>query len=220
MNCVNHSEVEAEALCFLCQDPICEECGIELNGKHYCHRCLEKRVAADTHGVNVNTKRGAFAVLILSLLPGGGYMYLGLMNRGLQAMIIFFGTIFFASVANFGALGGLVVPILMFYSIFDSLQLAAQMNEGLFIEDKPYVDIGNPNWQNILGYILIGLGILSLFYTSVGILAVFYTIQPYTFIVERLVPPLIIIAIGAYILYRSLRKSAGRGNTGDSAQEN
>jgi hypothetical protein len=207
MKCVNHSEAEAEALCVLCQCPICGECSIELNGKHYCRRCLEQRVVAGARGVN--TKRGAFAVLILSLIPGGGYMYLGLMNRGLQALIIFFGSIFLASVANFGALCGLVAPILMLYSIFDSLQLAALMNEGLFIRDQPYLDIGNPNWQNILGYILIGLGILALF----------YAIRPYAYIVQRLAPPLIIIAIGAYILYRSLKRSAGRRNPDDSAKE-
>ncbi len=217
MKCVNHIEAEAEVLCVLCRDPICGECSIELNGKHYCRRCLDKRVVASTHGVN--TKRGAFAVLVLSLIPGGGYMYLRLMNRGLQALIIFFVTIFLASVANFGVLGGLVIPVLMLYSIFDSQQLASQMNEDLFIEDKPYLDIGNPNWQNILGYILIGLGILALFSNSLGILVLSYNIQPYAFIVERLAPPLIIIAIGAYILYRSLKRSAGRGSSDDSAQE-
>jgi hypothetical protein len=211
MKCVNHSEVEAEAICVLCQSPICGECGVELNGKHYCRRCLEERVAAGAHGVN--TKRGAFAVLILSLLPGGGYMHLGLMSRGLQALIIFFGSIFLAWVANLGVFAGMVIPVLMFYSIFDSQQLAAQMNAGLFIEDKPYVDIGNPDWQGILGYILVGMGIIALFYNFV----------PDAFIsdfVVRLAPPLCIIAIGAYILYRSLRRSAGRGNTDDSAQEN
>ena len=121
---------------------------------------------------------------MLSLIPGGGYMYLGLMNRGLQAMMIFFGSIFLASVANLGVFAGMVIPVLMFYSIFDTLQLASQMNEGLFIEDKPYVDIGSPNWQNILGYILIGLGILALFYNVLNNLPPAYTIPgvyPHTY---------------------------------------
>lgn len=210
MKCVNHSGNEAESLCVLCQAPICGECAVELNGKHYCRRCLEARVAAGVHtGTGgVNSRRSSFSVLVLSLIPGGGYMYLGLMNRGLQAMILFFVTIFLASVVNLGALVGLVVPVLMFYSIFDSLQLSSRMNDGLFIEDKPYLDIGNPNWQNLLGYTLIGLGALALFYNVLNII-------PYddwglswivTRIFDRLLPPLVIIAIGAYILYRNLRR--------------
>ncbi len=198
MKCANHPETDAEALCAVCQAPICRDCGFNLNGKFYCCRCLEAGVA----GVRgVNNRRGAFSVLALSLLPGAGYMYLGLMNRGLQAMVLFFGSIFLASVVNLGALIGLVVPVLVFYSIFDSLQLASRMNEGLFIEDRPYIDIGNPNWQNILGYILIGLGALALLYNILP-----YTIIP-GWIVSRLIPPLIIIAIGAYLLYRSLGRS-------------
>jgi hypothetical protein len=210
MKCVNHNEVEAEALCALCQSPVCGECGIELAGKHYCRHCLKRQVVAGAHGVN--NRRGAFIVLILSLLPGGGYMYLGLMNRGLQALIIFFGSIFLAAVAHLGVFTGLAIPVLMLYSIFDSQQLAAQMNAGQFLEDEPYIDLGSPDWQGILGYILIGLGIIALFDNFV----------PDAFIpgfLVRLVPPLCIIAAGAYILYRSLRKSAGRRNTGDSVQE-
>ena len=171
---------------------------------------LEERVAAGAHGINA--RKGAFAVLILSLLPGGGYMYLGLMNRGLQALIIFFGSIFLAAVAHLGVFTGLVIPVLMLYSIFDSQQLVTQMNTGLFIEDKPYVDTRSPDWQGILGYILVGLGIIALFYNFV----------PDAFIpdfVVRLAPSLCIIAVGAYILYRNLRRSAGRGNTDDSAKE-
>ena len=56
MKCVNHSEIEAEVLCALCQAPICGECEVELNGKHYCRRCLETRVASETYGVNNRRK--------------------------------------------------------------------------------------------------------------------------------------------------------------------
>jgi hypothetical protein len=229
MKCVNHPGTEAESLCVMCQAPVCGECAVELNGKHYCRRCLETRVAAEVHtgpgGVNI--RRSSFSVLVLSLIPGGGYMYLGLMNRGLQAMILFFGTIFLASVVNLGALVGLVIPVLMFYSIFDSLQLASRMNDGLFIEDRPYLDIGNPNWQNILGYTLIGLGALALFYNVLNGLPSWSSAWGLSWsistsaarIFDRLLPPLVIIAIGAYILFRNLRRKPEKGDVDDTAQQ-
>ncbi|NPV89389.1 MAG: hypothetical protein HPY50_01275 [Firmicutes bacterium] len=76
---------------------------------------------------NPQRSKARGAAFILSLIPGGGYMYLGLMNRGLQTMLIFVGTIFLSNLLNLDALAGLVIPVLMLYTIFDTQQLWSEL---------------------------------------------------------------------------------------------
>ncbi|OPX87693.1 MAG: hypothetical protein A4E53_02405 [Pelotomaculum sp. PtaB.Bin104] len=203
MKCVNHPENDAQAICAICNAPICGECLVALRNENYCRHCLEEKTRVLN---NISIQRSKLLVLLISLLPGAGYMYLGLMNRGLQTMIIFFGTIFVAAMTNIGEITALVLPVTMFYSIFDTLQLARRMNEGAPIEDKPLIDTGkHTNWHNLLGYGLLGIGLLALANNFL----------PYLFdywFMHKLFSPLLIIATGIFILYRSLR----RGKNDDS----
>ncbi|NLK52569.1 MAG: hypothetical protein GX295_09020 [Syntrophomonadaceae bacterium] len=197
MKCLNHPEVEAEALCTTCNSPICSECRISLRDRDYCCRCLEERVG--TIREPVEGGKSTLLTFLLSLMPGAGYMYLGLMNRGLQTMIIFFGTIFIAEMIHIDSLIPLVLPVLLFYSVFDTLQTARKLRRGQPVEDKPLVNLGEvSNWQKILGYVLIGLGTLALLNNFI----------PYLFdyrIIRQLISPLLIIVLGVFILYRSLK---------------
>ncbi len=65
-------------------------------------------------------RKNGFLTVVLSFLPGGGHMYLGLIKQGLEIMGIFF-VIFFLS--EFLSIAPLMMlyPILAFYSIFDAL---------------------------------------------------------------------------------------------------
>lgn len=197
MKCVNHPESEAQKLCTICHAPVCDECSVNLKGLDYCKACLEQRVGEKPHFVR--NVRSSVLTFLFSLLPGAGYMYLGLMNRGLQTMIIFFGTIFVSNMIHLDSLIPLVLPVLIFYSVFDTLQLSRRMQYEA-VEDRPLVDLGGrSNWQNYLGYGLVGLGFLALVNNFV----------PYLFnfdITRRIISPLVIIAIGSLILYRNLRR--------------
>ncbi len=102
MKCINRAEKEAEILCTDCNKPFCPECTIEVAGENFCHPCLEKRVTLNNECVNDEPvsqpgNKSKFWAFILSLIPGVGYMYLGLMRRGLEVMTLFFGTIFVSS---------------------------------------------------------------------------------------------------------------------------
>ncbi|MFD1737049.1 hypothetical protein ACFSCX_10850 [Bacillus salitolerans] len=93
---------------------------------------------------------------ILSLLPGLGHFYLGLMNRGLQFMIIFFGAISFADVMIFF---GFAIPIIWFYSLFDALQQHKQMEETKELLDSPIIQWGVIQDKKLLfgwGFIILG----------------------------------------------------------------
>ncbi len=209
MKCVHHPETEAEALCAICKAPVCGECRVTLREREYCWQCLEKKVNTAAPEVLNRDKSRALA-FFLSLIPGVGYLYLGLMNRGLQTLILAFGTIFVAEMTRIDALIPLVLPVLLFYSIFDTLQLAGRMREGVPVEDKPLLEAkGRFNWQNYLGYALVGLGVLALLNNFL----------PYLFdygLVHRLISPLLLMAIGVFILYQNWKKERRDANEGDT----
>ena len=216
MKCANHIERESQNECGLCGKGFCDECLVNLGGKDYCRDCLQNRIGEDTVGTvdTVDTvdiadsagtaqkvqtgRKSRFWSFILSLIPGVGYMYLGLMKRGVQTMVAFFGSIFVTSFIGFEELMSLVVPVVIFYSIFDTQQLVKKINEGIPVEDTPFWDIKNiPFNQKWLGYALIVIGFLALMSNSP--LAI-----PFWF--KRMLPPVIIIGLGVAILYRHTRE--------------
>lgn len=93
----------------------------------------------------------------LSIVPGVGHLYLGLMTRGVQFLITFFSSIFFIVMTELGPLS-ILLPIIWFYSFFDALQHYQLIQNGI-IEDKPLF-IWNQGFvnQKWLAYVLIGLG--------------------------------------------------------------
>lgn len=204
MKCSYHPESEATDICLTCHRPVCDQCTINLTNKNYCRPCLEEKVVNRN---NRNSMKTRFIAFLLSLVPGGGYFYLGLMKRGLQTMVIFFGSIFLGGISNLESLTAFVVPIMIFYSIFDTQQLLKKMNEGQLVEDKELFDWGR--WEskgNILGTALIVFGIFALL----------NNVMPYFLnyhLISKIVPPLVILGIGVYILYRNTKGGGNqRGN--------
>ncbi len=97
----------------------------------------------------------------LSFIPGLGHLYLGLMNRGLQLMILFISAIFFAEALR---LIGLAIPIIWFFSLFDALQQHKNMQEKNEILDIPFIEWGDiQNKKFLFGWGLIILGAIYLF---------------------------------------------------------
>lgn len=206
MKCANHEEQEAIAICSTCHQPICADCLVTLSGRQLCRNCLESRVGVEPQPANPS--RSTFWAFVLSIIPGAGYLYLGLMKRGLQTMIIFYGTIFLAAATEFGAITALVLPVVSFYTIFDTLQLLKQINQGQVVEDGPLVETDFLESKGSLwGIALIAFGTLALLNNLLP------NYLPYHFLMNRLVPPLLILALGIYILYKNTR----RGKQNDDA---
>lgn len=206
MKCANHPEKEPVAACELCGQGFCEECVITLEGRSYCKKCLREKISTSTGeqkltGVVVPEKKKRFWAFMFSLVPGMGYMYLGLMNRGLQTMVLFFGSIFVSGFIGFEQLMALIAPVVIFYSIFDTQQVVKDINKGITVVDRPLFDTKKlPFTQAWLGYVLI----------VVGLLALLQNVMPYYFpfwmALKRVIPPALIIAAGIAILYRNTRK--------------
>ena len=127
----------------------------------------------------------------------------GLSDNNPENMLLFFGSIFVSSFINFEQIMALVVPVVMFYSIFDTQQLVKKMNSGEQIGDRPLFDLKaitfNQSW---IGYGLIVIGLLALLN---GVLPRYLPILGF---IRSIMPSILIIGTGLLILYRSTRKES------------
>lgn len=206
MKCVNHGDQEAVAICSACHQPVCADCMVYLSNRQFCRTCLESRVGEEPK--TANSSRSTFWAFFLSIIPGAGYLYLGFMKRGLQTMIIFYGTIFLAAATEFGAITALVLPVVIFYTIFDTLQLLKQINHGQVVEDVPLIETGFLESRGgLVGIALIVIGALALLNNILP------DYLPYHYLMNRLVPPLLILALGIYIFYKNTRRGEQNGDS-------
>ncbi|GGI14767.1 hypothetical protein [Gottfriedia solisilvae] len=109
-------------------------------------------------------KKRKMGVYILSFLPGLGHFYLGLMQRGLQFMLLLFCAIFMTHMVEMFAF---FIPIIVFYSYFDALQYHSKYRENEELIDEPVFkqNLIRVN-KAVIAWIFIGFGGLSLLENS------------------------------------------------------
>ncbi len=148
-------------------------------------------------------------VYILALMPGLGQMCLGLMNRGLQLMLLFWGGIFFASIGIPVIM--VFTPVLVFYSYFDALQSYRKKADGEQVWDEPLIDWelifqGNYGFNGIkknwIGWGLILLGLFVLFNTVTSGLINYFGME---FLIHFPFEELILIVVLIWLGIRLLR---------------
>ncbi|MEX2104397.1 MAG: hypothetical protein WD907_03585 [Bacilli bacterium] len=105
-------------------------------------------------------KKSKVIGMLLSIFPGAGHMYIGLQRRGLQLMASFLFSIYILDVLHL-SLFLFLIPILWFYSFFDSMQQLSRYGKEE-IKDEPIVSwlINQQKW---IGVGLIALGFFYLF---------------------------------------------------------
>lgn len=147
-----------------------------------------------------------------SLIPGAGYMYLGLMQRGVEAMILFMAGIVIPVWLQMEALCALIIVPLWFYCFFDTFYQRTNLEAGLEVEDRGMVNLISWVADNyyLLGIGLIGLGILALLNTlgqdlsySANVI-----IKQVTRHLQGYLPPLLLIAVGIYLLRKTRQQDA------------
>lgn len=88
-------------------------------------------------------KKNKFLTFVLSLFPGAGHMYMGFMKKGVSLMSAFFIIIFISSFLDVGQLL-FVLPVLWFYSFFDSINTGYSTDEEfLKVEDNYLFTLDN-----------------------------------------------------------------------------
>ncbi len=93
MKCSNHPGTEAVFTCAECGKPICAECAIEIGGSAYCRESLE-RIVRRAGGKRGKGRWAKLAAGLLSIVPGAGHMYLGLIGKGFALMGLLFLSVF------------------------------------------------------------------------------------------------------------------------------
>ncbi|MCY6356173.1 hypothetical protein [Clostridium sp. ZS2-4] len=104
--------------------------------------------------------------LMLSMIPGAGHMYIGLMKMGIQIMTLFFLAFYLTDLLRI-SLFMLFVPIIWFYGIFDIMHKTSSgenLKDEDFIVINKFKDMGlNKNSGRLLGIVLIVIGIAIIF---------------------------------------------------------
>lgn len=116
-------------------------------------------------------KKSSFLTFIFSLLPGAGQMYMGFMKRGVSLMSIFFFTIFFAAFIRSGLIA-LILPIIWFFSFFDTHNLRSLPNEEFYAMEDDFIifpdfikeksKLFQNKYRNVFAVALILIGIFIL----------------------------------------------------------
>ncbi|WP_105617336.1 hypothetical protein [Vallitalea okinawensis] len=159
--------------------------------------------------MNHSYKRGL--AYLFSLIPGAGQMYIGLMNRGLQIMLFFWGTIAVISFVNVLEALGLLLVVLYFYSFFDAINAIRKHKEGIPVEDHPIINYNSLDAtkrinKKIIGYVFIFLGAFK-FLDEVMYLMKDYFIDSFYHNFDDITVSILLILIGVVILIRFNKNS-------------
>lgn len=171
--CSLHPDRPIVGVCTLCGRAACEECLVDLANQSYCKTCLAARVKGPARPLS------GFWRLVLSVVPGLGHLYMGLLNRGFQILAAaILGTIITGIL--FGPFWLLWAGFAVCYSIFDAREAHLRILQGAEVPDRFLFDLRIRFNQKWIAYGLIGLGLLALYNTFVSdILATFMHYGPY-----------------------------------------
>jgi len=217
MKCANHPRVEAVAECADCGRPFCAACTIELDHRTWCRDCLSHIVAKRGAGTRVHPGWRKLAAGCLSVIPGAGHMFLGLIGKGFVLMGLLIVTLFliilYSDSTGMYWITAYLVPTLsvlfVSYAVFDAMAVADAQRSGrepARSEDEMMKTV----WERVLlntrtlGWIVFLAGV-------VGILHLFaepfsrwtLALLSVSFPLTALVIPVLLLVFGIVLLKRS-----------------
>lgn len=159
--------------------------------------------------------RSSFLTFLTALFPGVGYMYLGLIKKGIQVLILYLliGPLF--RTLGLGFLTFVVTVPLWFYTFFDTFSIANKLDRGEQVQDmdfifKKYMNDGasgivtkdkvGKNFVQIIAAGLIVIGVMAILHNMSFYSPIYDMIR--TAISSYLIPILFVLA-GIFILFRS-----------------
>lgn len=165
-------------------------------------------------------RRNSFLTFLASLIPGVGYMYLGLIRKGAEALLIFMLIPPILRFIGLGFLSYLFTFPLWFYTFFDTFNIAKRMDRGEYVPDSEFIfkrsnesinsDINNfgnkmyskldKNGWKVVAWALIILGSMALLNRAFAGNNVYYLFKSY---VNTYFLPVLLILGGVYMLTRN-----------------
>lgn len=153
--------------------------------------------------------------MFLSIIPGLGHMYLGLMNQGVQIMFTFFLTMYLGDLLEIGLIK-MLIPVIWFYCMFDVRNKACSEEK---LNDSQntifsYINSGNgfsKSTDKLIGYTLIFIGLISIFDKIVmPYISEIFNYQLLSYI-RTIFVSVVLIGIGGFLLSKSGIKNITRG---------
>jgi hypothetical protein len=198
MNCTNHPETAAIAVCSECGRALCDSCALRLDNAIVCKACLEGDRVGKKKSKAKSPKtfrKSPWLAAILSLFPGIGQVYVGYYAVGFIYALVMIGCIMILSSSEADSTGPMVGTFLAFFwifNMFDAARRASMYNRGLAGEDAPKMPTDSP----LIGGILLAiLGIVMTLQITLGVDMDFIT----------KVWPLAILVMGIYFIWKYLR---------------
>jgi TM2 domain-containing membrane protein YozV len=219
MRCSNHPDIESERTCAECGRPFCEDCSIELDQRSWCRECLARIVAKTGSGARVHPGWRKLAAALLSIIPGAGHMFLGLIGKGFALMGLLIASVFliilYSDATGMYWMTAFLIPALgvlfLSYAVFDAMAISDARRSG---RNLPSTDDETMKavWERVLmnrragGWVLLVAGV-------VGILHMFsepfnrWTMALFavSFPLAGLIVPVLLLVLGILLLKRSRR---------------
>ncbi|MCK4415339.1 MAG: hypothetical protein KAY32_17530 [Candidatus Eisenbacteria sp.] len=170
MNCTNHEQIPAVAVCSRCSQPLCRDCAIHWQDSVVCKRCLEgkegqKEQSAQEHAPPM--RKSPVLAGFLSLLPGAGQVYVGYYLAGFIYLLIVAMTISgLERGPELGPFLGIFLTFFWTFNIIDAVRKAQNYNRYALGEE---IEKGPTDSPLVGGIILIVIGLILTLEITFGI---------------------------------------------------
>ena len=227
MNCYLHPETAATAYCRACGRPLCAACQRPFEGTIYCQdhtpvNAYSNPATAYPNAGDINTSAASnpyvqtapaaaqtahsspALAFILGWIPGVGAIYNGQYVKGLVHALIFglLVTMLNSSPSSTQPMLGILMAAFIFYMPFEALHTATARNRGLTPDE----------WSSILPLSRQGSGapIGPIVLIAIGVVYLLNTLDLLNFHEIARYWPVLLIIIGAWMLYNRLAPPALR----------
>lgn len=167
-------------------------------------------------------RRSKFLTFILAMIPGVGQMYLGLLRKGIQLLLMFILIEPVFDIIGLGYIGGMLKLCVWAYAFWDTFDIGRRMDKGEAIRDTDFVinkymnksedgefnftkkvQSYNKSFWIFCGWGLILVGILAILNLRFGTNDLYGQIK--SVISTYFVPALLVLA-GIYMLLRNKKE--------------
>jgi TM2 domain-containing membrane protein YozV len=214
MKCANHPMIDGIAVCAECGRSFCAECSVELDHRRWCRDCLSKIVAKSGVGARAHPGMRKLAAALLSIIPGAGHMFLGLIGKGFALMGLLFLSIFliilYASATGMYWLMAYLIPTLgvlgLSYAVFDTMAIADAQRSGREARSPEDDETMKAVWERVLlnkrttGWIILVAGVVGVLDFIAGPIS---QLMDARFPITALVIPVALFILGIVLLKRS-----------------
>lgn len=161
-------------------------------------------------------KRDGFLTFLTALIPGVGYMYLGLVKKGIQFLTLFLIVRLTLGMLGMNILSFIASLSIWIYTFFDTFNIAAKLDRGERVEDIDYVfDKNNSSYTHSEGvklnrkfamtaaWCLIAIGAITILNKVFELNELYNLFKGY---LSKYFFPVLLIFAGIYILFKNKRR--------------